>query len=113
MAFNLQAIPEKEKPLMTESELQAAVLDIAAENQVLAFHCYDSRRSTGKGFPDLVLSGLRHTLFAELKDAVSHLKPDQTTWKYRLIGSGEDYVTWRPKDLASGVIEATIKGLNS
>lgn len=97
---------------MTEAELLAEVLDLAEDFNVLAFHCYDSRYATGKGFPDLVLAGRNDILFAELKAyGGGRFTSDQIGWKYRLVACGGNYVYWTPAELESGLIERTLVSL--
>lgn len=96
---------------MTEGAFLAAVLDECETYGVLAFHCVDSRRSVGAGFPDLVLVGRRSTLFAELKTRTGRPSPRQTTWKYRLLATGEAYAVWTPADLDSGLIVTILSEL--
>lgn len=84
---------------MTEAELQAEVIRLAAEHGVLVFHSTDSRRDIGRGFPDLVLVGSRNVMFVELKTTVGHTTPEQTTWRWKLLAAGAYWALWRPKDL--------------
>ena len=103
------ATPVKEQ--LTESELQCEVINLAKQYGHLVHHVYDSRRATGPGFPDLVIAGKNHVLFAELKSAGGNRSPSQTSWAYRLIAAGQHYVLWRPKDLIAGSIEAVLADL--
>jgi hypothetical protein len=99
---------------VTEADLLDRVLGLCRQHDVLAFHAYDSRSTTGHGFPDLVLAGLVHTVFVELKSSTGCSTPAQTQWKWRVIaslGSGA-YYKWMPRDLTDGVIESVIIGLN-
>lgn len=94
---------------MTEAELQDRILGLAGSLGLLSFHSTDSRRDIGKGFPDLVIVGPRGVLFAEEKDGGGQLKPDQVTWKYRLLAGGARWVLWRPRDWDTGRIEAELR----
>jgi hypothetical protein len=96
---------------LPESQLLAAVLDLAEIYNVTAHHCYESRTCTGRGFPDLVLVGRRRVLFAELKATGGQLSRDQTSWRYRLIAAGEHWVCWTPADLDNGTIGDTLAEL--
>jgi hypothetical protein len=97
--------------MITEAQLLSEVLAICRENTILASHSYDSRRDYGRGFPDLVMAGKYSVLFAELKANGGTFSPEQIDWKYRLIGCGATYISWTPRDLESGVIEATLINL--
>ena len=84
---------------MNEAQFQKQVVDLAHYQGFLVFHTYDSRKSTGAGFPDLVLVGPgREPLFVELKTAKGQLSPLQKKWKSSLEASGADYRLWRPDD---------------
>jgi len=67
---------------VTEAELQQTIIDAAELSGWLAFHDGDSRRSTGAGFPDLVLVHGRHrrVVFLELKSEVGRIRPEQHVW---------------------------------
>jgi hypothetical protein len=93
---------------VTENQLLAEVLGICRELNILASHSYDSRRDYGRGFPDLVMAGRYAVLFAELKALGGTFSSEQIDWKYRLVACGASYVVWTPRDLESGVIEATL-----
>lgn len=64
------------------------------------FHPYDSRRSTGEGWPDLTLVRER-IVYAELKrDRGGRLSPAQIGVHELLrAAGGEVYVWWLPRDL--------------
>lgn len=93
-----------------EQELLHDVLELCKKYDVMAFHSTDSRKDIGRGFPDLVLCGRKQVLFAELKSQNGTLGPHQADWKYRLL-SVSHYMLWRPEDLSSGRIEATMENL--
>jgi hypothetical protein len=94
---------------MTEAELQRRVIDLARQHGVRVFHSGDSRRDTGRGFPDLVLCGLHGVVFAELKDGGGTLSHEQATWKHALLASAQSWVLWRPADLERGHIETALQ----
>jgi hypothetical protein len=73
------------------------------------FHSGDSRRDTGRGFPDLVLAGVNGVLFREVKDDYNPLRPAQVTWKHTLLAARADWDIWRPVDLSAGTIEHEIR----
>lgn len=99
---------------MNEATLLERVLELAGVYGVLAFHAFDSRKTTGSGFPDIVLSSPTATIFAELKiddTAKGYLKPQQKEWRDNLVSSGEQWVLWRPRHLEDGTIENTIRSM--
>lgn len=65
---------------MTEAELQQTIIDAAELSGWLAFHDGDSRRSTGAGFPDLVLVKPPRVVLLELKSEVGRIRPEQHVW---------------------------------
>jgi hypothetical protein len=89
---------------MKEIELQESVRWLIGDLGLLAFHCHDSRRSWGPGFPDLVIAGPGGLMLRELKDATGRLSGPQTRWRYALEAAGADWGLWRPSDLISGRI---------
>ena len=96
---------------MTEDDLLKQVLKLAEKYNVTAFHTYDSRKSTGHGFPDLVMVGHQNVLFVELKSQGANRSTRQTDWFYRLTGAGAHYSLWRPTDYVSGHIESVLRDL--
>lgn len=89
---------------MKESELQAAIIEMAHYSGWLVYHTHDSRRSN-PGFPDLVMVHPKHkiTVFAELKSATGRLSPEQQLWADALHTVCNlqtlRYFLWRPEDL--------------
>lgn len=100
---------------MRHQDLLAKVLTLARQQRppVMAYSVPDSRRATAIGFPDLVLCGQYAAMFAELKVPPDDLSSTQVVWKYRLMGAGERYAIWTPKDLKSGEISKALALLNS
>ena len=88
------------RPLVSEKAFQAAVLRVARENQWLAYHTFDSRRSPS-GFPDVVLARAGSPLYAvELKINMGQVTPAQQAWLTALAGcTGVVSECWRPKDI--------------
>ncbi len=82
---------------MTERELLEAILETCKWADVLAWHAYDSRRST-PGLPDLILAGKDGVLFRELKTERGHLTEPQRVWLRRLTAAGTNACIWRPRD---------------
>jgi hypothetical protein len=80
------------KPMETEQQFQQAIVDLAHLCGWTVFHCYDSRKSTGEGFPDLVLVRVpapakdhppqerARLVFLEVKSARGRLTKVQQTW---------------------------------
>jgi hypothetical protein len=98
---------------MTEAELQAAVIEMAAWfGYRLVYHTHDSRRSA-EGFPDLVIVGKGRVLFIELKSASGNLTPAQATWYAGLVEAGAEVFVWRPEDWKNGTIEKELKNVRS
>jgi hypothetical protein len=96
---------------MIEDELDAEVVKLVKALHLATFHTRDSRRADGAGFPDRVIVGPGGVLWRELKREWSDLRPAQTTWKYRLIATGQDWGIWRPTDLKSGRIRRELLAL--
>lgn len=99
---------------MSEADFRAEVIELAAKHGVLVHACLDGRKCAGdKGCPDLLLVGSYGTMFVELKSDYGQLKPEQTTWRYRLIAAGGtgSWDIWRPDDLDSGAIEEVLATL--
>jgi VRR-NUC domain len=89
---------------MSETDLQAAVVDLARQLGYLVYHTFDSRKST-KGFPDLVLVHKRsgNLLVAELKDATRKVTPEQDEWLRAFALRGAAFL-WRPEHWRDGTI---------
>jgi hypothetical protein len=96
------------RPKMTESQLQASILDLCRTRRLLAFHVRDSRKSVGVGFPDLVVAGVGGVLFRELKNDVLQPTPEQMTWLGTLEAGGADAALWRPEQWYAGDIAAAL-----
>lgn len=84
---------------LSEAALQAAVVDMARRCGYLHMHIHDSRKSSGAGFPDLVLChrNTGRVIFVELKSAKGKLRPEQEVWLRALQRRSEAFV-WRPED---------------
>ena len=104
-----------------EADLQQAVIDLAHLLRWRVAHFRPAmtrgRWSTpvsadGAGFPDLVLVRGGHVIFAELKSAKGHVRPEQTEWLNALrLADGPtcSTYTWRPADWFAGRIEEVLK----
>jgi hypothetical protein len=95
---------------LTESQLQALVLELAVQAGFLAFHDHDSRRNA-RGLPDLILLHRRtgRLVFVELKSATGRVRPEQQVWLEALRIRHEAYL-WRPVDWFSGEIPRILLG---
>jgi hypothetical protein len=96
---------------LTESQLQANILDLCRTLRLLAFHIRDSRKNMGVGFPDLVITGVGGTIFRELKNDTLQPTPEQMTWLGTLAEGGADAALWRPEHWWSGEIATTLQRL--
>lgn len=95
---------------MTHDQLLDLIAGKAAELGVLAMIIPDSRKiKIGKGYVDVTLAGRRGVIFAEVKTAGDSMRPEQTTWRWQLLASGQRWRLWRPGDWTTGVIEADLK----
>lgn len=61
----------------------------------MAYHTYDSRRSTA-GFPDLVLVRDHRLIFAELKMKKGEMSDAQYMWLRSLVVAGQEVHIWKP-----------------
>lgn len=104
-----------------EDDLQAAVLKLC---KLLGLHTAHFRPALtksgrwvtavggdGKGWPDLTIVGPSGVLFRELKSATGSRSPEQRMWAEWLAEAGQDVAVWKPRDLASGRIEAELKAI--
>jgi len=79
-----------------EAKFMAWVIREAKQLGWLVYHTHDSRRSA-PGFPDLVLTNGRRTLFAELKTNSGKVTVAQMQWLTHLGHSGQAVHVWRPR----------------
>lgn len=100
--------------VMSEAQLQEAVIDAAHLFGWLVHHVKPARTPDGKwltriqgdrGFPDLVLARTGEVLFVELKSAKGRVRPEQQEWLDRLPRS----LVWRPEDWTNGTITAALR----
>ena len=94
---------------MTEAQLQKMIVDLARLSGWLCFHIYDSRKSMGAGFPDLVLVHTRtgRVIFAEIKSASGRISPAQHVW-LRLLSLQSEVYTWTPAQWESDAIRRVL-----
>lgn len=95
-------------PTLTESDLQASIVDLAVVLGWRSYHTFDSRRSNA-GFPDLVLYRDHRLIFAELKSAKGRLAPEQEATLDALMLTPAEVHVWRPIDWFDGTIEGVLK----
>lgn len=95
---------------MTEADLQAAVLELAA---LFGWQTYHTRTSIGSraGFPDLVLwhEAGKVTLFVELKSTRGVARSDQIRTLESLAAAGNWVAVWRPVDWLNGTIHDRLR----
>jgi len=98
---------------MTETQLQAAIIEAARFNGWLVTHFRPGMMRSGKwatplqghpGWVDLVLAKAPWCLFVELKAAKGKVSPEQQQWLDVLNACGQTAVVWRPADWGSGEI---------
>lgn len=96
---------------MSERQLQELIIELAKRMGWLAYHTFDSRRST-PGFLDLVMvhPRQRRILWRELKSETGTTTPEQKAWISALSLVGADVDVWRPRDWVSGRIERELRG---
>jgi hypothetical protein len=83
---------------ISEKQFMAQVIELARLCKWMAFHPFDSRRST-PGWPDIVFVRPPSVIFAELKTATGRLTPAQQTWLEALGRCpGVEAYVWRPAD---------------
>lgn len=106
----------------TEAEFQALVIELCTGRDlwpvVVNSERFSQRTAANQGFPDLQIIGPGGILFRELKTEAGMqpgkgLRPEQTTWRYRLTAAGQDWAIWTPKDLDSGLIESELSDVET
>jgi Holliday junction resolvase len=100
MTDSIDRVNVSEVSALTEKQFMGQVLELAKATGWMAYHTFDSRRSSG-GFPDLVLVKPPRVIFAELKTdkKTAKLSQEQMTWLNAFIEcSGVEVYLWRPRD---------------
>lgn len=87
---------------MTETDWLQQVIDYAHLRGWLAYHTFNSRRST-PGFPDLCMVRDGRVIFAELKSETGTVRPEQKVWleelaKVAIDATNVTVALWRPGD---------------
>lgn len=89
---------------MSEAELMEAIRAMVRDLGLSAFHAADSRRSWGRGYPDLTITGRGGVLWRECKTEHGSLSPEQRQWREALQSAGQNWAVWRPRHLVDGSI---------
>lgn len=95
---------------MTEAGLMAAVRGLTRAMGHRVYHTARSDRSD-KGFPDLVIVGPGGIAYRELKRESGRVTAEQACWLHDLRAAGADADVWRPSDLLTGRVAATLTAL--
>jgi hypothetical protein len=100
---------------MSEAELLANVTEAAERFGWLWHHTSDSRRTHGRGFPDLVLlrlaqqvGGVGECLVVELKTEIGRTSTEQNVWLHHFERADIETYVWRPTDWIDGTIIARL-----
>ncbi|SRR6266496_1878969 len=96
---------------MSEAELMEHVRALAAGLGLHAFHAADSRRSWGRGYPDLTITGRGGVIWRECKTESGSLSAEQRQWGDALKRAGQNWRVWRPADLLDGSIGRELASL--
>ena len=94
---------------MREKQLQQAIVDYAKARGFMAYHTYDSRKST-PGFPDLVLIRRERLVAAELKVGKNKPTKAQLDWLEAFAGAGAETYVWYDTDWLDGTVERLLRG---
>lgn len=107
--------------MVTETEFQRAVLDLAKLHHLHVAHFRPAKTAKGKwvtavgadgvGYPDLTILGPQGVIWRELKTETGLIRPAQRIWLIWLQQGGQDAAIWRPADLVSGLIGDTLQRL--
>ena len=94
----------------SEATLQAAVIELARLTGWKEHHNYDSRKTSSKGFPDLVMVRDGRMLAIELKSRKGKVSMEQAAWldAFERVCGAESHV-WRPEQWKDGTIEGVLK----
>ena len=93
-----------------ESQLQAAIIELAKHLGWMVFHPMPVQNQAGRwrtaqqgdrGFPDLVLAHRElGVIFVELKSTIGRISDYQQLWIDTLRQAGAEVYVWRPIDIA-------------
>ena len=90
--------------LMSEMELQQAIIDYAEMRSYRVYHTHDSRRSQ-PGYPDLHLVRGDRSIFVELKREGKSPTAEQSAWLEALREAGHETYVWWPQQWIDGIVE--------
>ncbi len=96
---------------MSEAELMEQIRYMVRDLGLSAFHAADSRRSWGRGYPDLTIAGRGGCIWRECKTESGSLSPEQRQWGEVLKLGGGNWAVWRPRDLLDGSIGRELASL--
>jgi hypothetical protein len=98
--------------MMPAEKVLPEIIELLMARPRLSWIHANRAQGTG-GFPDLVIAGPRGVIFREVKPTrFDHLRPHQTTWRYRLVASGADFAVWSQEGLDDGSIERQLDALD-
>ena len=92
----------KDKPVVTERELQRVIVDYIYRGRWDYYHTANPRFSL-RGFPDLVIIRPPEILFVELKAERGRVSPEQKAWLDQLEACGLETHVWRPSDIPEAI----------
>jgi len=93
--------------LISEKELQQAIIDYAKMRGWRVYHTYDSRKSE-PGYPDLHLVRGPRSIFVELKKEGKKPTVEQVAWLEALREAGHETYVWYPEDWLGGEVEEVL-----
>ncbi len=98
---------------MTHDQIVAEIQARAKQRGVLSHYCGSAERCNGRGLPDVLLAGNNGVAWIEVKLPGDTMRPDQTSWKYKLKASGQIWETMDEADLTpdGGAIDMLIDHL--
>jgi hypothetical protein len=95
----------------TEADLQDAVILDCREYGLTVKYDADPKRSTVKGWPDLMIVGRHGILYRELKNMTYGLTAEQRRIGSILALAGANWSTWRPIDWWNGTIARQLESI--
>lgn len=87
-------------------QLVAEIQRRADQRGLLSHYCKASTHCRGsRGLPDLIIAGVHHSIFVEVKTGGDNPSTDQTTWIHTLRAGGQDVLLIREADLEDGSMD--------